>query len=256
MAISPAKVTEAAELCLDFLAKERVSHKYMEKLLGKVFHAIKCTPGGRRFTSRLLQLLSITAASPTLTAPVTHDARMDATWLAAFLPHFNGITLIKNEVAEFVVEVDSCLSGGGGVCEKLGYFKVAYPEHITTCAFSIASLECFNLLLSLRLWRLQWAGKHVLVFSDNWAVVCALQSGRASDRLIQGCIREMWWIAALMDIELTVRHKPGAELTRADALSRLHTTSTCNSRFHHIVNDIQLPEFTIDTTLLTPPLPI
>ena len=192
MAISPAKVAEAAKLCLESLSKERVSHKYMEKLLGKVFHAIKCTPGGRRFTSRLLQLLSLTAASPTLTAPVTHDARMDATWLAAFLPHFNGITLIKSAVARFTVEVDSCLSGGGGVCEDLGFFKVTYPQHITACSFS---LECFNLLVSLRLWKHQWAGKHVLIFSDNWAVVCALQSGRAYDQLIQGCIREMWWIA-------------------------------------------------------------
>ena len=205
MAISPANVAEAAELCLEFLSKERVSHKYMEKLLGKVFHAIKCTPGGRRFTSRLLQQLSITAASQ-ITAPVTHDARMDATWLAAFLPHFNGITLIKSTV--FTVEVESCLLGGGGVCEV---FQGVLPSAHHKLWFFDSITGMLKLLLSLRLWKHHWAGKHVFIYSDNWAVVCALQSGKAYDHLIQGCIREMWWIAALADIELTVRHKPGAQ---------------------------------------------
>ena len=254
MAIASHKVREAAIWCVDFLSKSTVSHKFMERLLGKVFHAIKCADGARRFTSRLLQLLTTTAVSPKLSAPVTHEARLDALWLAAFLPAFNGITLIKPLTAQFTVEVDSCLSGGGGICEGVGFFAVTYPPSIVTCDFPIAALECLNLLISLRLWCDQWRGKHVLLFCDNWSVVCALQSGRAREPLIQGALREIWWLAALNDIELTVRHKPGSELVTADALSRLATSADQRLRFQHIL--LEVPQFHVPHALLSPPLPI
>ena len=174
MHIAPEKVREASLLCTEFLNKHTVSHKYMERFLGKIFHAIKCCDGARRFTARLLQLLHSAAVSKTATAPITPEARLDASWLALFLPAFNCTTLIKSLTADCTVEVDSCLQGGGGLCSNVGYFCVSYPPAITECKFSIASLECLNLLISVRLWKSQWSGKHVLVFSDNWAVVCAL----------------------------------------------------------------------------------
>ena len=146
--------------------------------------------------------------------------------------------------------------GGGGWCDTLGYFRVSYPPHIQACNFPIAALECFNLLLSIRLWQLDWTGKHVLIFSDNWAVVCALQSGRAQEPLIQACMREMWWIAALGDIEITVRHKPEAELALADALSRVSSVTDTNSRFHKIIQKSSLPEHVVLPEMLGPPLPI
>ena len=256
MEISAVKVAEAARLCAEFLGKVAVSHIYMERLMGKIFHAIKSCKGARRFTARLLQLMNAAAASHDLTTQITHEARLDAAWLSAFLPAFNGVTLIKDTLADFSVEVDSCLTGAGGVCSEVGYFTISYPSAITDCHFPIAALECFNLLLSLRLWKGSWAGKHVLVFSDNWAVVCALQSGRAHEPLFQGCLREIWWLACLQDIELTIRHKPGAQLVEADALSRIASQPDTNSRFHHIVNSIGLPKFSVQPVLLCPPIPI
>ena len=66
MAISAVKVAEAARLCAEFLSKVGVFHKYMERLMGKIFHAIKCCKGARRFTSRLLQLMNTVAANHNL----------------------------------------------------------------------------------------------------------------------------------------------------------------------------------------------
>ena len=126
MHIVPEKVREASLLCTEFFNKHTVSHKYMERFLGKIFHAIKCCDGARRFTARLLQLLHSTAVSKTATAPITPEARLDASWLALFLPAFNGITLIKNLTADCTVEVDSCLQGGGGLCSNVGYFCVRH----------------------------------------------------------------------------------------------------------------------------------
>ena len=194
MAIAADKVNEAANWCTEFLGMDSVSHKFMERFLGKVFHAIKCSLGARRFTSRLLQQLHATSASGNLRAPISYEAKLDAAWLAAFLPRFNGSTLIKSTTADLVVEVDSCLKGGGGMrwCDTLGNFRVSYPP-----TFKLVTFQKSRLNALICLWQRDWTGRHVLIFSDNWAVVCALQTGRAQEPLIQACMREMWWIAAL-----------------------------------------------------------
>ena len=40
---------------------------------------------------------------------------------------------------------------------------------------------------------------------------------------MQDCAREIFLWCAMFDIEITVLHKPGVQLQRADALSRAHT---------------------------------
>ena len=250
MSIAPHKIQEAASLCHEFLAMQVVTRRKMETLMGKIHHAIKC--GARRFTSRMLALLRTAVSNGRAT--VTEDARLDARWLAAFLPSFNGLTLIKPDVAQRVAEVDSCLEGGGGYCHQLGYYHMQYPPSITICDFSIASLECFNLLVAVRLWIVQWTGLITLLFSDNWAVVCALQSGRANDPLIQACIREIWWLAATNDVELVVRHRPGAELQTADTLSRICTRSTSRFTDNAFLETLSVPPFEVCPRHLAPPL--
>ena len=39
------------------------------------------------------------------------------------------------------------------------------------------------------------------------------------------CSRELWLLAAVQGFDLTVVHKPGADLTLADALSRAHCSA-------------------------------
>ena len=65
-----------------------------------------------------------------------------------------------------------------------------------------------------------WAAMHILLYSDNWASVCALNSGVAADPLIRACSREIWLLTAIHDVELAVHHRHGAEMHTADALSR------------------------------------
>ena len=127
------------------------------------------------------------------------------------LGHFNGVTLIKPSVAQHVIHVDSCLQGGGGICSGLQFYKVLYPSYLQDFGLSISSLECWNFLVAARLWLPTLTGSTVLIFCDNWATVAAINSDRATDPIIRGSLRELWWIAAAHDVQLEVRHKPGAE---------------------------------------------
>ena len=125
MHIDQAKIDEAVRLCLWFLTCQVVSRRDMQKFLGKVLHATKCTEVARRFTSRLLDLLRDTyRASAT---PVNDEARRDALWLAHFLSHFNGTTLIKPTTAQIVAFVDACLEGAGGHSPGVGLYAYDFP---------------------------------------------------------------------------------------------------------------------------------
>ena len=128
MAIDPESIREAIEKCHKFLAASHITLHQMQRFLGKLFHAVKCTASARILMSRLLDLLSRPTRYPVVN--IDPEARADALWCAAFLEAFNGITLAKPEVADTVAFVDSCLVGAGGLCEGHGYYSVEYPPSI------------------------------------------------------------------------------------------------------------------------------
>ena len=254
MEIEEGRVEEALAACNQLLRDGFTNLGRLQSLVGKIMHASKCTPAARVFTSRLLDLIA--AARNQGMVALTHEARADLAWLAAFLHCFNGKTMMKVTQAQRVVHVDSCLQAGGGICEGVGYYKQAYPDSIMDCGFSINALECFNVLISVRLWVTLWSGLVVLIFVDNWATVCALNSGRASDPLMRAALREIWWLAALNDVEIVVRHKPGAEMDTADTLSRAEVSKIHARKYERFASSATEPQHRVTSTMLSPPLPI
>ena len=140
MAIDRARVNEAIEQCGIFLYAGKVTLLDLQRLIGKLFHASKCTHSARAFLARLLDLLR--RAGQVGMVQVTMEAALDARWFMAYLSAFNGKTMIKPTVAELVAEVDSCLQGGGGVCHGKGFYCVVYPEYLRGFGLSISGLEC------------------------------------------------------------------------------------------------------------------
>ena len=224
--------------------------KKFQSFLGKLFHTTKCTTDTRVFTSRLLVALATEdAGSISITAP----ARADLRRFISFLGQFNGVTLIKPSTAQHVTHVDSCLQGGGGLCSGLAFYKLQYQDHIQDLGLSISSLECWNLLIAARLWLPDLTGSTVLIFCDNWATVAAINSGRATDTIIRGSLRELWWLASTNDVQLEVRHKPGAEMLAANTLSRAAVSSAAALKFAQFAQAVQEQEVKPPPTVLLPP---
>ena len=86
------------------------------------------------------------------------------------------------------------------------------------------------MVIALKVWREDWAGKKVKIFCDNSNACCAVQSGRSKDMFMQDCVREVFFECAVADIELLLLHRPGRQMQRADALSRAHTGSLYRER--------------------------
>ena len=164
------------------------------------------------------------------------------------------MALIKSDTADLVVQVDACLTGARGVCTTIGYYHFRFPQGIAQCGFCIAVLEAFNILVACRLWALVWKGLHVLLFSDSWVTVCAINSGAAFEPLIRAVMREIWFLVAVFDIELVVRHRPGASMVMADALSRASLSSAHAGRVARLVHDLSEPRCEVVQCVLAPPV--
>ena len=152
-----------------------------------------------------------------------------------------------------VAFVDACPEGIGGHCPTVGYYAQALPHSFQQLQFSISSVECFNLLVGTRRWIQSWRGQVVLLFSDNWAAVCAANSGRANDPLIRASIRELWWLCAYHDVELIIRHRPGADMQDADTLSRAFLSQRCFGRFREWERNTKESKLQLSPRHLAPP---
>ena len=153
---------------------------------------------------------------------------------------FNGVTLIRPQVASEVVTVDACPRGAGGVWWGKHTYGVQLPEYIAQLNLSISSLECWNLLVAVRLWSASWT----------------IESGRADDPLIRGALREMWYWAATRDIDVVVRHIPGESMGVVDALSRRSFDSNAADRVKQFMQGAVETECRLCDVLLAPPLPL
>ena len=74
--------------------------------------------------------------------------------------------------------------------------------------------------MALRLLARLWSSTTVLVKCDNDAVVKVLNAGKARDPFLGACTRNIWYLAAIADVNLQYVHVMGKNNTVGDLLSR------------------------------------
>ena len=252
MEIEEGRVQEALEWCDKMLYGGEITKHEFQRFIGKLAYASRCTYGARTFTSRLLDYMSTLGESGKAALPVT--AQEDIRWFKAYLRDFNGITLIRPQVASEVVTVNACLQGIGGAWWGKHTYGVQLPDYIRKLGLGISSIECWNLLVAVRLLSAEWSGKTVLLFTDNWATACAVESGRAEDPLIRGALRELWYWAVTRDVDIVVRHIPGQSMGVVDALSRRAFDVGAANRVHEFMQGAVESECKLCAVLQRPPL--
>ena len=99
--------------------------------------------------------------------------------------------------------------------------------------WSIVQLEMVNILLAVRLFQAQWAGRKILIKCDTEAVFSVLRSGRTKDLYLGACARNIWYVCAFANINVYYIHIRGLDNRVADLLS--HWTGSGSD-----VNELQL----------------
>ena len=111
----------------------------------------------------------------------------------------------------------------------------------------IVHLEMLNLVIALRLWSKKWARSTIKFYYDNLAVVQAVRTSKTKDHILALCLRNIWLIATIYDIQIEIDRTQGTSNKIAHLLSRLYsdkavdlTLLTSGSVVIHILSHTQL----------------
>ena len=155
---------------------------------------------------------------------------------------FNGVSIIPDHSwsnPDAVLATDACLTGCGGVCGAT-FFRSEFPESVQALKLPIHDLEILAIVVGVRVWKEELRGKRVIVYCDNEASVCALNSGRSSVSFTAACLRELWFHCCTVQAELRAVHLPGVENRLPDYLSRAHLHDKYFNNFLYETNNLYL----------------
>jgi hypothetical protein len=202
MSIPPAVLVATRELVVEWSGRTRATRHDLQVLLGRLFHAAKCSPPARLFVGRMLHTLR--QAPLQGTTPLSDSFRLDLQWFVEFLPTYNGVQFIipdrpaahlfvyTNPVTLRAVWEDNLVEG-------------SLPEALRARNRLLASKEIFTIFVALQLWGEQWAGRELHVHSAASQRVVVLVHGRSRDLGVMHIARGIWLITARRDIVLKPR---------------------------------------------------
>jgi len=223
------KLEEVLRECQTWLKKPTTAKHPLQQLVGKLSYLASCITPARKFMRRILDTLRQSNYSRTV--DVDREMLKDVAWFQNCASHSNGIQLIPSpNRSTWVIECDSCLTGGGAFSHTR-YFSERYSRKHRETYPTIHELEATNLVAATRfLLPRDPSGILVVINTDNEASSEVLTTGRGADQTLGKCARELWLMSALGNYEVLVKHKPGSELILADALSRAHKDPVIHER--------------------------
>ena len=202
--------------------KKTAKKREIQSLIGLLSFAAKCVRPGRLLISRMLEVMKQCPEK----GFVELDAEFlkDVRWWERVMPTFNGVSLIpSNNWSEVDQELacDACLTGAGGVCGG-EFFHCCFPEFIMVETKDINQRELVTIMAALKQWCRVLKGKRLKIFCDNMVTVQVIMSGRAKNKFMQDCLREITFTCAVWEFEIQTKHIAGEENRLPDWLSRFH----------------------------------
>ncbi len=245
MRVPEFRIEETLTLVRSWACKAQATRHQLQQLLGKLFYISQCVRPARLFVSRMLDTLRTTP--PQGHIRLDEEFQLDVLWFIRFLREYNGVHLIAPPISHEIAQVDSCLTGCGGIFRQ-EYYHTTFPESVLREFRPICHLEMLNILVAARAWAAQWEHKTVIIQCDNSTATNVLSSGRGRDPFLLRCAREIWYLSAKHNFTVVPTHVPGSQMQAADALSRAHLRPD----FHRVVSEISngkkihIPEWYFD----------
>ena len=226
ISIPEVKLQEIMKELREWEEKTRASRGEMQRLLGLLQFVASVSPPARVFSNRMLANLREMPKQGT--ESLSWGFKSDLAFFLDLWPNYNGVRIVDKEMVpcQDKLELDACLLGCGAYTGD-SFYAERFPDYVVRAQHTIAHLELLNVVVALKVWGEQWRGHVVQVKCDNMNACLAVQTGRSRDDFIQHCARELFVLSASFDVELRVEHCPGVKLTRADALSRMHSEERC-----------------------------
>ena len=242
--ITPERLQEIKILLLEWLNKEMASIKEIQSLLGKLNFVASCVKPGRIFISRMLKWLKVLYKQEQKQYIVPNYVKKDVLWWYKFMPLYNGVSMMLLEEwsdPDEIFSSDACLSGCGGFW-KGKYFHTLFPLSYTKQKYHINILEMISIIICTKLWGQFFRGKRIKVYCDNISVCQVINSGKARCEILQNCLRELAFIAAVNEFEIRAVHLDSKSNRIADLLSRWYLDQSNQEKFFDMTKAFEVTE--------------
>ena len=214
-----------------WIKRKKCTKRELLSLIGSLSFACKVVKSGRIFLRRLIDL-STTVSSLEHRITLNAEARKDILWWKEFLPYWNGVEIIQEEVVDSdSIRFFTDASGIGiGVFYDGSWFSLPIQN---TKNLGIAYFELLAVLVATMTWGASWCNKQILILTDNQSICDIWFTGSCKDSDIMSLVRKLFFFTAKHNINLLMRHVPGKDNILADPLSRLQV-----ERFASLCKDI------------------
>ena len=249
--ITPERLKEISGILKVWLYKEKASLKEVQSLLGKLNFIAACVRPGRIFISRMLQWLKVLHKEDVHLHIIPSYFKKDILWWHTFLPYYNGVSMMLYEewcFPDTIFSSDACLQGLGGFWDGK-YFHAKFPSEFTEKKYSINVLEMFAIIVCLKLWGKFYKGKKIQIFCDNESVCYCLNTGRSKHAILQSCLREVAFLAAIHEFQIKAVHLSSCSNRVADILSRWESKLCHRDQFFELTKEFVLEECVVSDSM-------
>ena len=97
--------------------------------------------------------------------------------------------------------------------------------------FNKAQLEMATVMVATKLWAPQLKGKGIKISCDDMVSVNVLNSGKSGNPVLQDCMREIMYYAAMYDFKIVARYIKSKNNIIPDPLSRWEQGEAISDNF-------------------------
>jgi hypothetical protein len=224
------KMNKAKQRIRDILDSDHIGVKDLQRIVGTLNHLAQIMPAGRTFMFSLRRSLA-TGVSNYRKIPtgITEDL---AVWLQ-FMDEWNASYDIIQErdisFEDINLYTDASDWGMGGWNGELhAWFSIPWTKEQQD--LHIGAREMMATKKALELWGHEWAGRTMIMHTDNQGNVDAMTNRRSrKDAALAELLREIFYLELRHRCRIILQHVPGLENEIADALSRNEM-----QRFHRL----------------------
>ena len=220
------------------LGKKRMSRKELESLGGTLSHCAHVVRGGRIFCKSVYSLYRTMVTQNKRFIEIPDWVKADLRWWHRLSFHFNGVCKIVKFAHEHAMVSDASFKGFGvymgrdwcaGTWDENDFILLSSDcNHIVSKPISefvdfgnINVLELWPILVGIKRWASVLRDKRVVVYTDNTQVLFMMLNGKSSNTTCMHWIRELFWVCAIFNIEISPKYINTVNNLVADTLSRL-----------------------------------
>ena len=215
------KYGEILELLPKWWNRKTCTKQELQSLVGKLNFVCQVVRPGRTFLRRLIDLI------PSVKKTHHHinlnaEARADLEWWMEFLPQWNRRSIIPDSLeivnTDFKLFSDASATIGFGAIWGKAWVQGRWSAK--NSHWSIDTKELFAILAEVVTRGHMWAGRRLVMITDNLPITQAWQAGTSKSKELMAVLRKIFLLAAKGGFCISLKHIFGHHNTIADSLSR------------------------------------